>query len=42
MDVIEAYLNLYITGFEVGVIMVGLPVMTGSAIGFLYKIASRG
>lgn len=42
MDIIQGYINLYITGFATGVGLIGIPVMTGSAIGLLYKIAARG
>lgn len=42
MDIIQEYINLYVTGFEIGIGLSVLPVMMGSAIGFIYKIASRG
>lgn len=42
MDIIQEYLNLYVSGFAVGVSIVGIPVMMGSAIGFVYNIAGRG
>lgn len=42
MDIIQEYLSLYASGFAVGVALVGIPVMMGSAIGFIYKIAERG
>ena len=41
MDIIQEYINLYITGFEIGVGLAALPVVMGSAIGFLYKIFAR-
>lgn len=42
MDIIQEYLALYASGFAVGVVLSGIPVMMGSAIGFVYKIAGRG
>lgn len=41
MDVITEYIQLYITGFSIGVAMIGFPVMMGSAIGFVYRIAAK-
>lgn len=37
MDVIESYINLFITGFEIGVALIGGPLMIGSVIGWVYK-----
>lgn len=42
MDVIQDYINLYYTGFEIGVALAAIPVIMGSAIGFVYKIAMKG
>lgn len=42
MDVIRDYIQLYITGFGIGVGLAVLPVVMGSAIGFVYKIAAKG
>lgn len=41
MEIIEQYLALYATGFAVGVALTGIPVMIGSAIGLVYKIAAK-
>ena len=41
MEVINEYLSLYAAGFAVGVALSGIPVMMGTAIGFLYKIAAK-
>lgn len=41
MEVIQEYLSLYATGFAVGVALSGIPVMMGTAIGFIYKIAAK-
>lgn len=41
MDVIETYIKLYITGFEIGVAMIGGPVMIGSVIGWVYKFINN-
>lgn len=37
MDVIQSYINLFISGFEVGVALIGVPVMIGSVIGWVYN-----
>lgn len=37
MDVIQSYINLFISGFAVGVAMIGEPVMIGSVIGWVYN-----
>ena len=41
MDIITEYIQLYITGFSIGVGMIGFPVMMGTAIGFIYRICAN-
>lgn len=41
MDLIQEYIGLFKTGFEIGVALAAIPVIMGSAIGLIYKIAGK-